>query len=205
MGDSLELIGKRLILLLDDGRPANGSETEQPAWARDWLRGTVRAVSVIGLAAPEVSEGGEATTASTAAGLTVFLEFENASQRCSWVQVYSDAVKAVLVEDSVVWVSPSDGTRTSGVSGPTTAWPALTFRSLVDRVGLGSLVPVEYFGTKNSEFLPDDKAFQRFEVDKDMRHPLLLEQPSLLAAVSSWHTDFKLQEIFRKGRTQTHA
>ncbi|KAK5623975.1 hypothetical protein CRENBAI_023744 [Crenichthys baileyi] len=199
MGDSLELIGKRLILLLDDGRPANGSETEQPAWARDWLRGTVRAVSVIGLAAPEVSEGGEATTASTAAGLTVFLEFENASQRCSWVQVYSDAVKAVLVEDSVVWVSPSDGTRTSGVSGPTTAWPALTFRSLVDRVGLGSLVPVEYFGTKNSEFLPDDKAFQRFEVDKDMRHPLLLEQPSLLAAVSSWHTDFKLQEIFRKG------
>ena len=71
MGDSLELIGKRLILLLDDGsRSANGSEPEQPAWARDWLRGTVRAVSVIGLAAPEVS-GGEATTTTTAAGLTV--------------------------------------------------------------------------------------------------------------------------------------
>ncbi|XP_008418316.1 lysine-specific demethylase 3B isoform X2 [Poecilia reticulata] len=199
MGDSLELIGKRLILLLDDSRPANGSETEQPAWARDWLRGTVRAVSVIGLAAPEGSEGGEATTTSTAAGLTVFLEFENASQRCSWVQVYGDGVKAVLVEDSVVWVSPSDSTRVSAVPGPTTPWPALAFRSLVDRVGLGSLVPVEYFGTKNFEFLPDDKAFQRFEADKDMRHPVLLEQPSLLSAFSSWHTDFKLQEIFRKG------
>lgn len=92
MGDSLELIGKRLILLLDDNRPANGSETEQPAWARDWLRGTVRAVSVIGLAAPEVSEGGEAKTPSTAAGLTVsiyiqampYCEAENPSnQTCS--------------------------------------------------------------------------------------------------------------------------
>lgn len=70
MGDSLELIGKRLLLLLDDGRSANGSEPEKAAWARDWLRGTVHAVSVIGLAAPEVS-GGEATTTSTAAGLTV--------------------------------------------------------------------------------------------------------------------------------------
>lgn len=70
MGDSLELIGKRLILLLDDGRTTNGSDSEQAAWARDWLRGTVRAVSVIGLAAPEVS-GGEATTTIPAAGLTV--------------------------------------------------------------------------------------------------------------------------------------
>lgn len=72
MGDSLELIGKRLLLLLDDDRSANGSEPEQAAWARDWLRGTVRAVSVIGLAASEVS-GGEATTTTTAAaaGLTV--------------------------------------------------------------------------------------------------------------------------------------
>lgn len=40
------------------------------------------------------------------------------------------------------------------------------------------------------------------QVDKDLRHPLLLDQPSLQAAISSWHTDFELQEIFRKGRTQ---
>lgn len=67
---SLELIGKRLLLLLDDGRSANGSEPEQAAWTRDWLRGIVRAVSVIGLQVPEVS-GVEATTTTTAAGLTV--------------------------------------------------------------------------------------------------------------------------------------
>ncbi|XP_028271586.1 lysine-specific demethylase 3B isoform X2 [Parambassis ranga] len=198
MGDSLELIGKRLILLHDDGRSANGSEPESAPWARDWLRGTVRAVSVIGLAAPEVS-GTEATTTTTAAGLTVFVEFENASQRCSWVQVYGEGVKAVLVEDSIVWAHRTEGTDTSGTPASTTVWPALVFRSIVDRVGLGSLVPVEYFGIKKFEFLPDNKTVQMFEVDKDIRHPLLLEQPSLHSAISSWRTDFELQEIFRKG------
>lgn len=53
MGDSLGLIGKRLLLLLNDGgsaAAAAGGEMEQAAW----LRGTVRAVSVIGLASPGV-------------------------------------------------------------------------------------------------------------------------------------------------------
>uniref|UniRef100_A0A8C9XYG9 Lysine-specific demethylase n=1 Tax=Sander lucioperca TaxID=283035 RepID=A0A8C9XYG9_SANLU len=131
--------------------------------------------------------------------LQVFVEFDNVLQRCSWVQVYDDGVKAVLVEDSIVWANQSDGTGTAGAPASVTAWPALVFRSLVDRVGLGSLVPVEYFGNKNFEFLPDKKTIQRFEVDKDIRHPLLLEQPSLQAAISSWRTDFELQEIFRKG------
>lgn len=48
MGDSLGLIGKRLLLLLNDGSSAAGGAVEQAAW----LRGTVRAVSVIGLASP---------------------------------------------------------------------------------------------------------------------------------------------------------
>ncbi|XP_037635865.1 LOW QUALITY PROTEIN: lysine-specific demethylase 3B [Sebastes umbrosus] len=201
MGDSLELIGKRLLLLLDDGGGGGGRSGSSEPEKADWLRGTVRAVSVIGLAAPEVScggGGGEATT-TTAAGLTVFVEFENALQRCSWVQVYDKGVKAVLVEDSIVWANRTDGTGTAGAPASSTAWPALVFRSLVDRVGIGSLVPVEYFGNKNFEFLPDNKTVQRFEVDKDARHPLLLEQPSVQAAISSWRTDFELQEIFRKG------
>ena len=42
--------------------------------------------------------------------------------------------------------------------------PHQAFRCLVDRVGLGSLVPVEFFGSKSFEFLPDDKSVQRFEV-----------------------------------------
>lgn len=41
------------------------------------------------------------------------------------------------------------------------------------------------------------------QFDKDLRHPLVLEQPALLAAVSSWHSDFELQEIFRKGSSRS--
>uniref|UniRef100_A0A671V898 Lysine-specific demethylase n=1 Tax=Sparus aurata TaxID=8175 RepID=A0A671V898_SPAAU len=128
----------------------------------------------------------------------VFVEFENASQRCSWVQVYDEGVKAVLVEDSIVWANRGDGTGPTGAPASATVWPALVFRSLVDRVGLGTLVPVEYFGSKNFEFL-DSVICVLVQVDKDLRHPLLLDQPSLQAAISSWHTDFELQEIFRKG------
>uniref|UniRef100_A0A8D3CJA6 Lysine-specific demethylase n=1 Tax=Scophthalmus maximus TaxID=52904 RepID=A0A8D3CJA6_SCOMX len=106
-------------------------------------------------------EGGSKSVPECSA---VFVEFENASQRCSWVQVYDEGVKAVLVEDSVVWANRNDGTGTTGAPASPTAWPALVFRSLVDRVGLGSLVPVEYFGNKNFEFLPDNKTIQRFEV-----------------------------------------
>ncbi|XP_057706019.1 lysine-specific demethylase 3B isoform X2 [Corythoichthys intestinalis] len=195
MGESLELIGKRLLLLLGDGETANGSECKQTPRSRDWLRGTVRAVSVIGLAAADASSG-EATTTTPAAGLTVFVEFENASQRCSWVQVYDDTVKALLVEDSIVWANRS---ATTATAGSTTAWPALAFHSIVDRVGLGPVLPVQYFGSNNLEFLPDKKSIHSFEFEKDIRHPLLLEQPSVQTAISSWRSDFELQEILRKG------
>uniref|UniRef100_A0A667ZKK3 Lysine-specific demethylase n=1 Tax=Myripristis murdjan TaxID=586833 RepID=A0A667ZKK3_9TELE len=130
----------------------------------------------------------------------VFVEFESPVQRCSWVQVYGEGVRAVLVEDSIVWANRSDSTGTAGTPASTTAWPALAFRSLVDRVGLGSLVPVEFFGNKTFDFLPDNNLVSVLsQVDKDIRHSLLLEQPSLQAAISSWHSDFELQEIFRKG------
>lgn len=55
----------------------------------------------------------------------VFVEFENAIQRCSWVQVYDEGVQAVMVEDSIVWVSRSDSTGTPGASASTTPCPAL--------------------------------------------------------------------------------
>lgn len=53
------------------------------------------------------------------------MEFENALQRCSWVQVYDEGVKAVLVEESIVWASRSEGAGTTGAPASPTAWPAL--------------------------------------------------------------------------------
>ncbi|XP_031442777.1 lysine-specific demethylase 3B isoform X2 [Clupea harengus] len=194
MGDSLGLIGKRLLLLLNDRGSTGGTEMDQASW----LRGTVRAVSVIGLASPgvEVSPGEGTTTA--ASGLTVFVEFEDCTWRQrSWVRVYGDEVRAVLMESTIVWAARTD--PASG-SGATSAWPALAFQPLVDRVGLGSLVPVEFFGnTKTLEFLPDGNSLQIFEIEKDIRNTLLQDKPSVQAAISSWHSDCELQDILRKG------
>lgn len=53
----------------------------------------------------------------------MFVEFENATQRCSWVKVFGEGVKAVLLEDSIVWANWRDG---DGATGSTAvAWPAL--------------------------------------------------------------------------------
>lgn len=57
--------------------------------------------------------------------MQVFVEFENATQRRSWVKVYDERVKAVMVEDSIVWISRSDRTGAPGASGSATPCPAL--------------------------------------------------------------------------------
>ncbi|XDV36931.1 hypothetical protein PO909_006639 [Leuciscus waleckii] len=178
MGDSLGLIGKRLLLLLNDGSSASaaGVGTDPAAW----LRGTVRAVSVIGLASP---------------GVEVFVEFEKSPWRQrSWVQVYGEEVRAFLVESAIVWVNCSD----PSLSLPSVL-TAVMFKSLVDRVGLGSMAPVEFFGPRTLSFLPNGNSLRPFETEKDFGHSLLQEQPALHAAISSWHSDSELQEILRKG------
>ncbi|XP_023689684.2 lysine-specific demethylase 3B isoform X2 [Paramormyrops kingsleyae] len=198
MGDSLGLVGKRLLLLLGDAGSAAGPEADRAVWTREWLRGTVRAVSVVGLASPGVEVSGAEGTA--AARLTVFVEFEDCPwRRRSWVQLYGDEVRAILVERSIVWAARSDPNLPGSGVNPVSAWPALAFQPLVDRVGLGSLVPVEFFGSRSLAFLPDGTALQVFEVEKDLRQNILQDQPSVRVAIDSWRTDFELQEILRKG------
>ena len=117
MGDSLELIGKRLFLLLSDGGTGAPQKAAGPC-REDWLRGTVRAVSVIGLAAPPEAGGGEA-----AAGLTVsvyihVLGVESGkgwmcggllTQGGSWVEVEVEAVPPRCG----AWITPPGGERES--------------------------------------------------------------------------------------------
>uniref|UniRef100_A0A4W4G3I9 Lysine-specific demethylase n=1 Tax=Electrophorus electricus TaxID=8005 RepID=A0A4W4G3I9_ELEEL len=120
----------------------------------------------------------------------VFLEFEDSPWRQrSWVQVYGEEVRAALMENTIIWAPRSEPSLSTTGGTSTSHWPALVFHLLVDRVGLGSLVPVEFFGTRKLEFLPNGNSL----------HPLFQEQPSLHAAVSSWHRDSELQEILRKG------
>lgn len=61
--------------------------------------------------------------------LQLFVEFENATQRCSWVKVFDEGVKAVMVEDSIAWISRSDSIGATGASASTTPCPALVSAS----------------------------------------------------------------------------
>uniref|UniRef100_A0A671N205 Lysine-specific demethylase n=1 Tax=Sinocyclocheilus anshuiensis TaxID=1608454 RepID=A0A671N205_9TELE len=125
MGDSLGLIGKRLLLLLSDGSSAAGG-----------------------------GGGGGGGAVEQA----VFVEFDDSPWRQrSWVQVYGDEVRAVLMESAIVWANCSDPSLSA-------QWPALMFKPLVDRVGLGSLVPVEFFGARTLAFLPNGSSLHTFEV-----------------------------------------
>uniref|UniRef100_A0A8C1ZW06 Lysine-specific demethylase n=1 Tax=Cyprinus carpio TaxID=7962 RepID=A0A8C1ZW06_CYPCA len=96
---------------------------------------------------------------------------------------------------AIVWANCSDPSLSAAPQ-----WPALMFKPLVDRVGLGSLVPVEFFGTRTLAFLPNGSALHTFEVgDHHKICIVIILHPALQAAISSWHSDSELQEILRKG------
>ncbi|MGH0159131.1 UNVERIFIED_CONTAM: hypothetical protein FKN15_062729 [Acipenser sinensis] len=200
MEDSLGLVGKRVLLLLGDSASAAAAEPDQAVWNRDWLRGTVRAAGGVGAAAAgSEASGGEGAVAG-AAMMTVFVEFDSTCRkRHSWVKVYADKVLAFLVEGSIVWAPRKDSVVIQGAGVPASCWPALAFQPLVDKIGLGSVVPVEFFVDRVLSFLEDGSSVQCFELEEDIRSKLLQEQAVLLNAVNSWLSELKLQEILRRG------
>lgn len=200
MEDSLGLVGKRVLLLLGDSASAAAAEPDQAVWNRDWLRGTVRAAGGVGAAAAgSEASGGEGAVAG-AAMMTVFVEFDSTCRkRHSWVKVYADKVLAFLVEGSIVWAPRKDPVVIQGAGVPASCWPALAFQPLVDKIGLGPVVPVEFFVDRVLSFLQDGSSLQCFELEEDIRSKLLQEQAVLLNAVNSWLSELKLQEILRRG------
>ncbi|MGH0161851.1 UNVERIFIED_CONTAM: hypothetical protein FKN15_041973 [Acipenser sinensis] len=181
-------------------RYSAAAEPDQAVWNRDWLRGTVRAAGGVGAAAAgSEASGGEGAVAG-AAMMTVFVEFDSTCRkRHSWVKVYADKVLAFLVEGSIVWAPRKDSVVIQGAGVPASCWPALAFQPLVDKIGLGSVVPVEFFVDRVLSFLQDGSSLQCFELEEDIRSKLLQEQAVLLNAVNSWLSELKLQEILRRG------
>ncbi|XP_041079696.1 lysine-specific demethylase 3B-like isoform X2 [Polyodon spathula] len=200
MEDSLGLVGKRVLLLLGDSASAAAAEPDQAVWNRDWLRGTVRAARGVGAAAAGCEASGGEGAVPGAAGMTVFVEFDDTCRkRHSWVKVYAEKVLAFLVEGSIVWAPRKDPVVIQGTGVPASCWPALAFQPLVDKIGLGPLVPVEFFVDRALSFLQDSSSLQCFELEEDIRSKLLQEQAVLLNTVNSWLSELKLQEILRRG------
>ena len=59
------------------------------------------------------------------------MEFEDSvGGKRTWVQVYGEAVSAVLVEDSIVWATRSATNPSLSAGAPPTPWPALVSGAL---------------------------------------------------------------------------
>ncbi|XP_051058240.1 lysine-specific demethylase 3B isoform X3 [Phodopus roborovskii] len=187
-------VGKRLLLLFSD--PAASASASAPTAAaavsadpgpalrtRAWRAGTVRAMSG---AVPQ--------------DLAIFVEFDGCNwKQHSWVKVHAEEVIALLLEGSLVWAPRKDPVLLQGTRVSVAQWPALTFTPLVDKLGLGSVVPVEYLVDRELHFMPDANGLHLFQMGTDTQNQILLEHAVLRETVNALISDQKLQEIFSRG------
>ncbi|XP_019780052.1 lysine-specific demethylase 3B isoform X4 [Tursiops truncatus] len=187
-------VGKRLLLLFADTAASSSASVPAAAAAaggdpgpalrtRAWRAGTVRAMSG---AVPQ--------------DLAIFVEFDGCSwKQHSWVKVHAEEVIVLLLEGSLVWAPRKDPVLVQGTRVSIAQWPALTFTPLVDKLGLGSVVPVEYLLDRELRFLSDANGLHLFQMGTDSQNQILLEHAALRETVNALISDQKLQEIFSRG------
>ncbi|XP_051692562.2 lysine-specific demethylase 3A isoform X2 [Oryctolagus cuniculus] len=134
------LVGKRFLSL----SAAEGSEGGPDSWDVErvaewpWLSGTIRAVS---------------HTDVTKKDLKVCVEFDGETWRKRrWIEVYSLLRRAFLVEHNLVLAER----KSPGISEQIVQWPAIVYRSLLDKAGLGSITSVRFLGDQQRVFLSKD-------------------------------------------------
>nr|XP_020645553.1 lysine-specific demethylase 3B isoform X1 [Pogona vitticeps] len=179
-------VGKRLLLLLVAGPgegEASGPEPGPALPSRAWRSGTVRAMSG---AVPQ--------------DLAIFVEFDRCSwKQHAWVKVHAEEVIVLMLEGSLVWVPRNEPILLQGTRISVEHWPALTFTPLVDKLGLGSVVPVESLVDRDLRFLSDASGLRLFQMATETQNQLLQQQPLLRESVNALIGDQKLQEIFSRG------
>uniref|UniRef100_A0A8B9J170 Lysine-specific demethylase n=1 Tax=Amazona collaria TaxID=241587 RepID=A0A8B9J170_9PSIT len=179
-------VGKRLLLLLAAGPgegEAAGPEPGPALPSRAWRSGTVRAMSG---AVPQ--------------DLAIFVEFDGCNwKQHAWVKVHAEEVIVLLLEGSLVWAPRNDPVMLQGTRVSVAQWPALTFTPLVDKLGLGSVVPIEFLLDRHLRFLSDASGLRLFQMGTESQNRILQEQSSLRESVNALISDQKLQEIFSRG------
>ncbi|KAM6299688.1 lysine-specific demethylase 3B [Aegotheles albertisi] len=179
-------VGKRLLLLLAAGPTEGEAVGPEPGPAlpsRAWRSGTVRAMSG---AVPQ--------------DLAIFVEFDGCNwKQHAWVKVHAEEVIVLLLEGSLVWAPRNDPVMLQGTRVSLAQWPALTFTPLVDKLGLGSVVPVEFLLDRHLRFLSDASGLRLFQMGTESQNQILQEQTLLRESVNALISDQKLQEIFSRG------
>ncbi|KAM9580262.1 lysine-specific demethylase 3A isoform 2-T4 [Guaruba guarouba] len=148
------LVGKKFLSL---------SEEEDRSWDTNrisewpWKSGRIRAVSHTDISKQD---------------LKICVEFDDESwEKRRWIEVYSYKMRAFLVEQKLVLAERKS--HASSVSP--VQWPAMTYKSLVDKAGLGSMVSVRYLGEERCVFLSKDLLTPIQDVDNS-RLPLKDDQ-----------------------------
>ncbi|KYO24149.1 lysine-specific demethylase 3B isoform C [Alligator mississippiensis] len=135
-----------------------------------------------------------------AEGKQIFVEFDGCNwKQHAWVKVHAEEVIVLLLEGSLVWAPRNDPIPLQGARVSLTHWPALTFTPLVDKLGLGSVVPVEFLLDRRLRFLSDASGLRLFQMGTESQNQILQEQPALRESVNALIGDQKLQEIFSRG------
>ncbi|NWT87324.1 KDM3B demethylase, partial [Lanius ludovicianus] len=130
----------------------------------------------------------------------IFVEFDGCNwNQHAWVKVHAEEVIVLLLEGSLVWAPRNDPVMLQGTRISQAQWPALTFTPLVDKLGLGSVVPVEFLLDRHLCFLSDASGLRLFQMATESQNQILQEQPSLRESVNALISDQKLQEIFSRG------
>ncbi|KAM8785454.1 lysine-specific demethylase 3A [Rhynchonycteris naso] len=134
------LVGKRFLSLAAADRSDGGHDgwdVERVAeWP--WLSGTIRAVS---------------HTDVTKKDLKVCVEFDGESWRKRrWVEVYGLLTRAFLVEHNLVLAERKCPETSEGI----VQWPAIVYKSLLDKAGLGSITSIRFLGDQQRVFISKD-------------------------------------------------
>eukprot|EP00062_Callorhinchus_milii_P007073 gi/632948309/ref/XP_007889535.1/ PREDICTED: lysine-specific demethylase 3B isoform X1 [Callorhinchus milii] len=174
-----DLIGKRLLCLFGDSAPARAGQQPLSLEERDWHAGLIRAV-ILGPA------------------LTLYVEFDDSRwKKQAWVKVSAEDVLVFLIEHTLAWAPRKEPIILPGERINVSQWPALTYKAVVDKIGLGSIVPIEFLVDRVQNFVTESSAIQLFKEDSDSQNHILQDNLKLQEAVTSWIREKQMQEIFR--------
>uniref|UniRef100_A0A4W3JU94 Lysine-specific demethylase n=1 Tax=Callorhinchus milii TaxID=7868 RepID=A0A4W3JU94_CALMI len=141
-----DLIGKRLLCLFGDSAPARAGQQPLSLEERDWHAGLIRAV-ILGPA------------------LTLYVEFDDSRwKKQAWVKVSAEDVLVFLIEHTLAWAPRKEPIILPGERINVSQWPALTYKAVVDKIGLGSIVPIEFLVDRVQNFVTESSAIQLFKV-----------------------------------------
>ncbi|KAK3095194.1 hypothetical protein FSP39_011276 [Pinctada imbricata] len=158
-----EIVGKRFLSV---GTPGKLKLSKISEW--EWRSGVVRAIS-----AKDTSR----------VDLSVLIEFDDRDwQKREWVRIHN-IFQVFLVEHTLVWSERSDPENLK----QTIDWPALNFRSIVDKVGLSGIKKraIEFLEDSQLAFV-EDRSLKCHEEGEEVSHPTVVDRPAVGLAIKAW-------------------